>query len=286
MLLPAHGQSATSRTGAKTYAARGVVQKIAPDLSAATVRHQTIPGYMMAMTMDFAVKDTNLLTGISVGDEITFTLAVNDDESWIEDIHRIGHSAETAASSPAMKMAGSMPAELAPGDLLPDYTLVTEEGKPMHFSDFRGRAVAFTFFFTRCPLPDYCPRMNRNFAETRELLQADLLAPTNWQFLSISFDPAFDTPEVLAGYAGLYRGTNADRWLFAAAPTNVLAEAAPRLDLMIVQQGGTLSHNLRTVVLDPRGRIFRQLDGNTWTPEELAGALKQAAAGLNPPIHQ
>src|SRR6202012_3784782 len=146
--------------------------------------------------------------------------------------------------------------ELGPGDYLPDYPLTTEAGKPAHFSDFTGRAVAFTFFFTRCPLPDYCLRMNNNFAATREILRSTTNAPANWQFISISFDPEFDTPQTLVAYARLYRRGDADRWLFASVSKQTLAPLAESLDLMVLHQGAGISHNLRTVVLDPQGRIF------------------------------
>ncbi|MEI9864813.1 MAG: SCO family protein [Limisphaerales bacterium] len=145
------------------------------------------------------------------------------------------------------------------------------------FSDFRGRVLAFTFIFTRCPLPDFCPRMNKEFAEARELLSTNSSASTNWQFLSISFDPENDTPDTLTRYAKYYREDNSDRWLFAAAPTNTLAELAPKLDLMVSRDGESFSHNLRTVVLDPQGRIARQFDGNQWTPQQLTDAMLEAA---------
>jgi protein SCO1/2 len=162
--------------------------------------------------------------------------------------------------------------------LLPDYELIAETGKAIRFSEFHGKAVAFTFIFTRCPLPDYCPRMGNNFAKTRELILATTNAPTNWQFLSISFDPDFDKPAVLSSYANIYRNDNADRWLFAAAPMSSLAQLAPRLDLMVNREAsGSISHNLRTVVLDPQGRIHRQFDGNLWTPAQLADAVIEAA---------
>jgi protein SCO1/2 len=177
----------------------------------------------------------------------------------------------------AMTMTDGLFSTLKPGDMLPDGELVTEDERHIHFSDFRGRAVAFTFFFTRCPLPNYCPLMNRNFDQARALLLSETNAPTNWQFLSISFDPEFDTSQVLSEYAGEFRGTNAAHWLFAGATTNTLARLAPRLGLMVMRQGNSLSHNLRTVVLDPQGRICRQFNGNQWTAQQLADALLEAA---------
>jgi protein SCO1/2 len=166
--------------------------------------------------------------------------------------------------------------ELAAGDLLPDAEFTSELGQEIHFSDFRGRAVAFTFFFTSCPLPEYCPRMNKNFFEARKILLADSNAPANWQLLSISFDSAVDQPLVLASYAGIYRGLNPAHWLFAVASTNTLAALAPKLDLNVWRENGGLSHNLRTVVLDAGGKIFKQFDGNDWTPAQLAEAIRAA----------
>jgi len=201
---------------------------------------------------------------------------VRENDDWVENIQRVGHSTEIMTN--AMHMSHAMFPELKPGDLLPDGELLAEDGRHIHLSDFHGRAVALTFFFTRCPLPNYCPLMNRNFAATRELISAMPQAPTNWQFLSISFDPGFDTPETLENYANVYRGAAADRWLFAVASTNTLANLTPSLDLVIMRDGENIvSHSMRTVVLDPQGRIFRQLDGNKWTPQELADAMLEAA---------
>jgi protein SCO1 len=260
-----------------SYSVSGVVEHIAPDRRQVTIHHRAIPGYMTGMIMDFPVKNTNELDGISSGDKITFTLVVRENDDWIENIQRVGHAADIMTN--AIHMSHPMLSELEPGDLLPDGELLTENGRQIHFSDFRGRAVAFTFFFTRCPLPNYCPLMNRNFAAARDLILSTPDAPANWQFLSISFDPEFDTPEVLSNYASFYRGDNADHWLFADATTNMLADLAPRLDLMVIHQGESISHNMRTIVLDTQGRIFRQFDGNQWTPRQLADAMLEAARG-------
>ena len=274
-----HSQAAPGATNIKSYDVRGIVREISPDHRTARIQHQAIVGYMSAMTMDFNVKDTNELNGISSNDEITFKLTVTDTESWIEGIHFVSHPVENETNN--TDIVDTQSVELGPGDLLPDCRLTTEDKRSIRFSDFRGKAVAFTFFFSRCPLPDYCPRMSRNFSETRKLLLATTNAPANWQLLSISFDSAFDNPDVLTYYANFYRNGDANHWLFAVAPTNALAILAPRLDLIIMHDGeNILSHNLRTVVLDPQGRIFRQFDGNQWTPQQLADSILEAASGL------
>jgi protein SCO1 len=260
----------------KSYDAHGVVRQIAADHRAITIQHDAIAGYMPAMTMEFPVKDTNQINGLTPSDEITFKLVVRENGDWIEGIRFISHRIEDVTNGVVVIHVPT--AELKSGDPLPDYELTDEAGGKIHFSDFRGRVLAFTFFFTRCPLPDFCPRMSKDFAETRQLLVNQPDAPTNWQFLSISFDPEFDQPAVLSSYANYFREGNPDRWRFAAVSPDALADLAPKLDLMVRPDGSGISHNLRTVVLDPQGRIFRQFDGNQWLPKELAEAMLEAAS--------
>jgi protein SCO1/2 len=261
--------------GAKSYDAYGIVRQIAADRRAVTIQHEAITGYMPAMTMEFPVKNTNELHGISPSDEITFKLVVHENGDWVEDVRFVAHRIENVTNGVVMVHVPA--AELQPGALLPDYEFTDENGGRIHISDFRGRALAFTFFFTRCPLPDYCPRMSKDFAETRQLLLNDPGAPTNWQFLSISFDPEIDQPAVLSSYANYFREGNPDRWLFASVSNQTLVDLGPKLDLMVLHDEAGITHNLRTVVLDPQGRIVCQLAGNQWTPKLLADVMLAAA---------
>ena len=261
----------------QVFETRGVVRSVPEGGRTLVVRHEEIPDYMPKMTMELNVRHTNEIAGMERGDEITFQLVATKDTHWIQNIKRIGKVIET--NSPAAPTPGyQLTKELEPGDALSDYELLAEDGRTVRFSDFRGKAVAFTFIFSRCPLPDFCPRMGNNFAAARELILTNVSAQTNWQFISISFDPEYDTPAALRSYARFYRHDNADRWLFTAAPLKVLATLAPELGLMYArEEGGSISHNLRTVVLDTQGRIHRQFDGNQWTADALAAAMLEAA---------
>jgi len=268
---------AASPPAAKAYDVRGIIQALAPDGHTATIKHEKIPGYMAAMTMDFSVRNTNELAGLAPNDEITFKLMVTENDDWVEGVRFVAHHVGEVTNNVFTFHVATE--ELKPGDALPDYEFTGEDGKPFRFSDFHGRAVAFTFFFTSCPLPEFCPRMNKNLAEARKILLADTNASANWELLSISFDSEFDRPEILGGYGSFYRGQDTNRWLFAVASTNTLAGLAPRVDLRFWREGGSISHNLRTVVLDVNGKIFKQFDGNAWTASELAAAIREAAAG-------
>jgi protein SCO1/2 len=265
-------KSADNVDGTQSYFAEGVIEKISPDRHAATIHHKAIPGYMMEMTMDFPVRDGHLLDGLNPGDQVDFTLNVTKDDSWIESVRRIGH-----IDLPATNSASDAASTLRPGDLIPDSGFLAEDGRTVHLSDFRGNVVVFTFFFTRCPLPNYCPMLNHNFAQTRTLLLSQPDAPKNWQFISISFDSEFDTPQMLSGYADSYRNHNPDRWLFVAATPETLARFAAALGLVVMRDDNGITHNLRTVVVDPNGRLFLRYNDNLWTPEELAQAIRKAA---------
>ena len=259
------------------HTTRGLIRELAPDGKTAVIRHEAIPGYMPAMTMELNVRDTNELRGLTAGDTITFRLTANDDTHWIDQLKK-DSGATNSAPAPVAARHFSAVKELGPGDAIPDASFRDEHGQTVRFSDFRGQAVAFTFFFTRCPLPDYCPLMNKHFSTARRQLLTSTNAPANWSLLCISFDSEFDQPAVLAGYARTYRGDDTNRWLFASASQATLKELAPQLDLVVQADGPGFSHNLRTVVVDTRGRIHQQFDGNRWKAEELAEALRKAAA--------
>ena len=267
----------------RSFVARGVIRDLPTGGQTVVIRHEDIPGFMPKMTMEFTVRDTNVLRGFASGDAITFRVRANQTESWIEDLqHAIASGLVSVLPSDPPSSTLLHVAKLNSGDVLPDAELLAEDGRMIRFSDFRGQALAFTFLFTRCPLPDFCPRMNQNFSRARELLAQRSDGPTNWQFLSISFDSEFDGPGVLTRYASSYRGPSTNGWLFAVAPTKVMASLVSQLDFRFANESGSFVHNLRTVVLDPRRRVYRQFDGNKWSAEELAQAITEAARSGTP----
>jgi protein SCO1/2 len=257
-----------------THPVQGVLEKIAADQHQATIHHQSIPGYMMEMTMDFPVRDPGELAGLKAGDKISFTLNVGKETEWIDHLRLVEPSGKPDSgiiAPPSERLSN-----LKTGDELPDGDFVAEDGRTLHFSDFRGKVVAFTFFFTRCPIPDYCPLMNRNFEKTRELLLSSTMDPSKWQLLSLSFDGSFDHPEVLSAYAKAYRHENSDHWIFGTASPKTLAQVAAPLGLMVMSQGKSMAHNLRTVVIDAQGRVFHQFNDNSWTSAQLAKVMQEA----------
>lgn len=164
--------------------------------------------------------------------------------------------------------------ELSPGDLFPDAALTSQTGATVHPRDFRGQPLALTFFYSRCAAAEFCPLVSRNF-DTAQALLLRLGLAGRCHLLSISLDPAHDTPEVLAAYARS-SGAEAELWSFATGREDNLKALGDSVGLQVLRNGDRIDHNLRTVVLDAEGRIRHIFRGNSWTPQELVAALRAA----------
>jgi protein SCO1/2 len=260
----------------QVYAVTGVVMGLELDERTVRVRHQEIPGYMAAMTMPFEVKDTNEIAGLEVGDVVTFRMLVTDDDGWIDTVRVVGFDETVLPVERAPVRQVRMVEPLNPGDLVPDYVLTNELGQRISLGQFRGKALGLTFIFTRCPYPKFCPRQCTLFAEGLRRLASAPGGPTNWHLLSVSFDPQHDTPPVLRDYAQRYQYDPA-RWTFATGSLIDIDALTEQFGMLFARDGELFSHNLRTVVLDARGRVYTNIVGNTWTAEDLVAAMTEAA---------
>lgn len=253
--------------GADIYSVHGVLQSYDASTRQATISHQAIPGYMPAMTMPFDVGDPAALAGMPPGTALDFQLHVTPTAAWIDHIH-------AGAQMPLQLVQASPAAELQPGDPMPDAAFINERGLPAALQDFRGRALAITFIYLRCPLPNYCPLLNRNFAAAQALL--DQMAPGRpWSLISVSLDPAHDTPEALQAAAQGFQA-QPERWSFLTGRLDAVRLVGGAVGLEFSDNGGVISHNLRTAVIDPAGHLRRVFKGNEWTPQELAAEVRAA----------
>lgn len=276
---PTPGASQTNppvREEMKTYTVKGVVLDLLPDGRTARIRHEEIPGYMEAMTMPIKVKNPHDLKGVTPSDIIQFRLCVRDLSAWMDQIQVIGRE-EKPAPIPRVRVVRNVE-PLAAGDTLPDYPFTNQWAKAFRMADFKGKAVATTFIFTRCPFPDFCPRMSKGFADAQKILAGDAQAPRNWHLLSLSFDPEFDTPSTLLDYGQRYKADFAT-WSFATGAIIEIDDITERFGVEFSRDetGINFNHRLRTVVTDTQGRIHHIFVGNEWTGQDLAGKLIEAA---------
>ena len=261
---------------AKQYKVRGVVVSTDAAKGQVTVDSEAIPGFMDAMIMPYTLKQPNILSELHPGDTITATLLVSGDANLLDEI------VVTAQAKADYKPPVSY-RPLNPGDPVPDFKLLNEDGKLIRIEQFRGKILLMTFIYTRCPLADYCPRMSRNFARLDKMLAADPALYSKTHLLSVSFDPAYDTPAVLRSYGGAYTGnfTNEkfEHWDFAAPPK---AELNKVLNFFLIgatpEKDKTITHSLSTIVIGPDGKIYKWYPTNDWTPEQLFADVKQLTA--------
>jgi protein SCO1/2 len=262
--------------GPKKYPVRGTVVRVDVAERKLTIDHQDIPGFMPAMTMEFVVleKDAPLLADVAPGDAITATLVAPDTRYWIEDIVVVKKGV------PDPNAATRRPARQPQrGDELPDVALVNQGGRTIRLSDYRGKAVALTFIFTRCPMPDFCPLLMRSFAQAHAALVANTTLRSRTHLLTVSFDTTYDTPAVLRAYGRSFQKTTPafTHWELAGGRQEAIRRLGGALGLDYVEETGSFTHNLRTAVIDPRGRLFGLYAGNDWKPEELVADLEAAA---------
>lgn len=272
---------AVSTVHTQIFQVKGVVESVQAADKTVRIRHEEIPGYMGAMTMPFEVRDTNELTGIGAGDAVSFRMLVTERDGWIDQLKKLNAVNNDAPANSLPANAGLRivrdvePLEV--GDLLPDYRFTNQLGQAVSLRQFRGQALAFTFIFTRCPFPTFCPLMSNNFEATQEALLHHPNAPTNWHLLTISFDPEYDTPERLKSYAASH-DANPARWDFLTGALVDITALSEQVGLQFWREpGGSISHNLRTVVVDARGRIQKVFPENKWTVEELTAEIVKAA---------
>jgi protein SCO1/2 len=266
-------------TNARMFIAKGVVQELKPDARTVVIRHEAISNYMAAMTMPFKVKDPKELAGLQRGDEISFRLQVTESESWVEHIAKIG-----TVSLPPIPTPANSPA-VRPNHPLLDYKFTNELGQAVSLNDFRGQALAITFFYTRCPLPDYCPRLAKNFQAASQKLGSLPGGPANWHFLSISFDTEFDTPQMLKAYGNSYQ-YDPKHWSFLTGPPDKIGELARQSGASYEFDAGTFNHNFRTLIVDASGHLQMVFPTGGDLSDQIVAEIIKAAAVTNQPDAQ
>jgi protein SCO1/2 len=264
----------------KTFSIHGKIVSVDAAKGSVMLDADAVPGFMGAMTMSYGLTNPTIASELHAGDLITAKLLVRKvgddfDDAMLDEIDVI------AQARPDYKPAVTyhVPSQ---GDAVPDFKLVNEDGRTIHLGQFKGQVLLLTFIYTRCPLEDYCPRMNKNFAAIDRQLAGDGAAYTKTHLLSVSFDPKFDTPAVLKSYGGEYTGGDARvfaHWDFAAPPVSELMAMEEFFDVGVTPgDAGSFNHSLSTAVIGKDGRVLAWYPTNEWTAAEILAKMKAAAA--------
>jgi protein SCO1/2 len=263
--------SSCRRSAEVRYDLKGKVVAVEREKRLVTVAHEDVKGLMPAMTMPFTVPSESDLQILAPDDEITATLVVDGPHSWLEGLIISRQSASTSGA-PAVVMAKE-------GDEVPNFTLRNQDNREIHIRDYRGKTLLLTFIYTRCPVPDYCTLMSNNFAHVDRALGADPALYEKTHLLSVSIDPAYDTPEVLRSYGAAhterYQNETFAHWEFATGTKDQVKDIAGFFGLTYFPDKDQIIHGLRTVIVNPEGKVAKIYTGNEWKPEEVVGALKK-----------
>jgi protein SCO1 len=257
----------------RIYQLKGIVVASDATRGEVAIDGEAIPGFMDAMTMSYKLAQPGVASELHTGDHIVARLRVSDTSSMIDQVD------VTAQAKPDYKPTKvyNVP---APGQDVPNFKFLNQNGKTITIDQSRGKVLLVTFIYTRCPLPDYCIRMSRNFADIQHQLAAEPGLYDKTHLLSVSFDPAYDTPKVLRSYGSAYSGQKAfSHWDFAAPPASELDAVDQFFDVGVSPgKDSTLTHTLSTAVIAPNGKIFRWYANNDWTPASVIDDIKQAVA--------
>ena len=273
---------------AKRYPFTGRVVSIDNQSQSALIDGDNISGYMDAMAMSYTIKPAATLSQLAAGDSISGDVVVQSEATegspnyWLEYVRVTAHGKSPAASA----TSGSAQHIPTPGDDVPDFEFTNQSGGHISLKQFRGKTVIVTFVYTRCPFPDFCPRVSHNFAEIYKQLGADPAAAAHTQLLTLSFEPEHDTPKILRDYGFSVAHTHDPalfkRWEFAVPRVADLPKIAGFFGLIYKAEGGLITHNLSTAVIGPDGKIAKWYNGGDWRVSDLmrdavaAGAAKSS----------
>lgn len=271
-------------TEAKRFPFSGKVVSVDREKKKAKIDHENIPGFMEAMTMDFPIHEDWIWDDLTPGSEIRAELVVDNAAKDPYYLEKIGIVALPNPDQPKIPINEKF-AQI--GKQVPDFQLTNQDGKRFTFKDYRGKALAVTFIYRECPLPEYCIKMSANFSDLATDIAINEEFQDKMRLLSISFDPARDTPEKLKQYGLGYLGNDAKTdftvWQLAVGSDKEVRTIADFFGLRyeVDQNDKTqINHSLRTAVISPEGKVTKIFSGNAWTPDDLLRELKAALGSV------
>jgi protein SCO1 len=261
----------------KRYTVRGMVMRVDPATRTFVVSHEAIDGLMSAMIMPFEVRQSGELSPLAPGALVEFTLVIGAQAGYATDIHVRAY--QTAEQDPLTarrltllkKAAGRAVPPLATGQAVPDFTLTDQSGQPVRFSTIAaGKVVALNFVYTRCALPQFCLRASNVFSVLQRRFARQF--GRDLVLLTVTFDPERDTPEVLATYAARF-DADPKMWRFLTGKTADVRRVCTLFGVESYLDEGLVNHSLHTAVVDRRGRLVANVEGNQYTPEQLGDLI-------------
>ncbi|TVR55617.1 MAG: electron transporter SenC [Puniceicoccaceae bacterium] len=252
----------------------GLVISINEERGTLLVDHDEIPGYMPRMVMEFRVAPGDLEV-VEEGMTIRARMLLDDQGYRLERIWPVDPVSDRIVEEAARTLrrdthTRGRAAYREIGENLPDFALYDQSGRVVEPRRFRGRPMVVNFIFSRCPDPYMCPaatvQMKQLQDRARELEIDDL------ELISITLDPEYDTPGVLAQYARNY-GIDTSNFSFLTGPESAIQDLMRQLGVLAFPDDGLIQHTLATLLIDRDGRIIHRADGTRWEVDDFVTRL-------------
>ena len=269
----------TCSWSAQKYSASGLVLKVDRSHRTIFVSCESIPGYTGPMIMPISVRNTKTLAGLAPGVMVDFTLVVDPKASYAESIHvrdfedleqqpLAARRLKIIEDLDSAKSLGTSVLKI--GQRLPSIVLTDQNRREINLAGFAGKVVLVNFIYTHCPLPDYCFRLSNNLGNVQRRFKPQM--GRDLILLSVTFDPMNDQPEVLANYA---RTWNADpNWHFLTGAVPEIRHVCNMFGVNFWPDEAELVHSLHTVIIDKKGKLAANLEGNQFTARQLGDLVQ------------
>lgn len=176
-------------------------------------------------------------------------------------------------SQPTTVLTEPLPSVLKKNDPLPSFTLCNQDHKTITEKDLLGKVTVMNFIFTRCCMPTLCPAVTKSMAQLQKIIRSHNL-DNNVNFITLSFDPEFDTPDVLKCYAQAYN-ISFSNYSFLTGDPQSIKNLMQQFGVYVISKSGTINHSMRTLIIDKDGKIAYETSKKDWQPDTLLLEIKK-----------
>ena len=273
------GLAAVRLRAADHHSVQGMLLSIDTAKHVITVSCDPIPGYMEAMVMPFAVRDSAVLRDLHPGANVRFTTTEKAHQEYAEGIQVVAYANYEAEPTEAARLTflhqavapQSMEKAIPIGQPVPDFTLTDQQQNATHLEQFKGKVVALTFAYSRCPNPNYCFRLSNNLWRLSRRFHA--AAGSDLVLLTIVIEPNNDRGKALDQYADTWKA-NPAAWHFLTGPLPEVRKVAELFGMHFWNDEGFLTHTFHTVVIDREGHLAANLEGNQFNADQLGDLVE------------
>lgn len=255
----------------------GEIVRVEAERKLLVVHHDEIKGYMPAMTMEFIVGAGDLAAA-RPGQKIRGEMVTSKDgEIRLEKIWP-NDKAETETVAALAKQlrqdthTRGKNAYREVGETVPDFALYDQTGKVVQSARFRGKQLMVNFIYTRCPLATMCPAATAKMGSVQKLAREAGVA--NLELISITMEPAYDTPGVLKEYAAGH-GIDTANFSLLTGPETAIKDLLTQFGVIAEFEGDITKHTLTTLLIDEKGKIIHRADGSAWESREFVAKMKR-----------